>query len=591
MTDSRIPKRFDVLDELAHGEGEILLRARDTFLQREVVLRLPAPELARTWPDAKMKAAELRSARALAQVRHAGVVKLLDVLDTPDGALVVLEPVAGESLAEIVAREGRLDAERVRALALDVADALTAVHAQGVVHRGVSSASIVVRGDGTPCLAGFVFAKFVDRDAHQSSIQFRDRTETIPAALPPHPAPEQIAGAAADARADQFALGWVMYEALTGTAPYPRDREPETWSEPIDATKLAPGTPRTLASALARALKKNPSQRFASTAEFRAAVGGAPTADVPGSAANRREKSRLVPMLVGVAIAGVALVLVWRGGAETSASESPRGLAQPPEVFAKSATEYGPSFNAAKALLIGISDYSGTGWGELANAERDVNALGDQLESMSGDRWQVKRLLGANATKRAIKEELALLAAATQDPEARVFIYFAGHGDKDSLAANRGYVVPSDAKPALEDIGRDSYLLFEEGFDMFFERTRAKHVLLAVDCCYGGGVTQLRGATDQPTDKLLRRKAHLVFASSLKTEQAVDGVGGEHSPFARAFLDVLKDKSRKSVTSSLLSSAITQALEDSPNQTPNLGYRVSPSGGGDGQFVFFTQPQ
>ena len=107
MTDSRIPGRFEVLDELAHGEGEKLLRARDTVLAREVVLRLPAPELARTWPDAPMRAAELRSARALAQVRHPGVVRLLDVIETPDGALAVLEPVAGETLAAILAREGR----------------------------------------------------------------------------------------------------------------------------------------------------------------------------------------------------------------------------------------------------------------------------------------------------------------------------------------------------------------------------------------------------------------------------------------------------------------------------------------------------
>jgi|GEM_PF-2651158 len=594
MTDSRIPERFEVLDELAHGEGEILLRARDTFLQREVVLRLPAPELARTWPDAKMKDAELRSARALAQVRHAGVVKLLDVLATPDGALVVLEPVAGESLAEILAREGRLDAERVRALSVDLADALTAVHAQGVVHRGVSSANIVVRGDGTPCLAGFVFAKFVDRDGGQSSIQFRDRGETAPTALPPHPAPEQIAGAAADARADQFGLGWVMYEALTGKPPYPRDRDPETWGEPTDPAKLAPGTPKALANALLRTLKKNPVQRFASTAEFRAAVGPAPLSTSPsstsGPATNRSEKSRLVPILLGagVAIAGVALFLVLRS-ADTNASggETPRGLARSEEIVAKGGAEYGPGFNAAKALVIGIGDYSATGWKNLPNAERDAGALAEYLNSTrEWDGWDVRTLIGKEATKHAIKAELARLTEATQDPETRVFIYYAGHGDKDKYSPDHGFIVPADAKPYAEDAGRESYLLYQEGFDLFFGGTKAKHVLLALDCCYGGGVSELRGSSDQPIDKLLRRKAHIVFASSLKDEQASDGTTGNHSPFAQAFLDVLKDPARKSVTSSDLNVAITNALREFPDQTPQMGHRPK---GGTGQFVFFTQ--
>ncbi len=596
MNDPTIPARFEVLDEIAHGEGEILLRARDTLLQREVVLRRPAPELARTWPDAKMRAAELRSARALAQVGHKGVVRLLDVLETPDGALVVLEPVAGESLAEIAAREGRIDPARIQQIGRDLAEALGAVHGQGVVHRGVSAANVIVRADGSPCLAGFVFAKFVDRDAPQSSIQFRDRSDAgAPVALPPHPAPEQVAGQSADARADLFALGWVLYEALTGKPPYPRDREPETWTDPVDPTKLVPGMSKALGQALLRCLKRNPAQRFASAAELGAALAipAAGPASVGGAPAEsaRPSKSRLAPVLAagGVLAAGIVAVILMRGDGRGAAAASGRGLAQPDEPVSKAAgANYGDSFTKSYALLIGIQDYSGTGWKDLPNAESDVRALESQLlATKAWEGWDVKTLTNKQASKRAIKEALADLAEATQDPETRVFLYYAGHGDKDKYSDSDGFIVPADARPIADDKSRDSYLLYQEGWDFFFNRTKAKHVLLALDCCYGGGVEQRRGGGDQPTDKLLRRKAHLVFASSLKDESASDGVTGGHSPFAQAFLDTLKDPTRRSVTSSDLCAAITNALRDSPTQTPNLGYRAK--SGGDGQFVFFTQ--
>jgi hypothetical protein len=199
----------------------------------------------------------------------------------------------------------------------------------------------------------------------------------------------------------------------------------------------------------------------------------------------------------------------------------------------------------------------------------------------------VKTLIGAQATKRAIKDELMKLAQETQDKESRVFIYYAGHGDKDELADKRGFIVPVDARPTAEDLGRDSYILYEESFDVFFERTKAKHVLLAMDCCYGGGVSELRGADHSPVDKLLRRKAHLVFASSMRDEQASDGLSGEHSPFAQAFLEALSDPTKTSVTSADLNARVSQAFRNMPNQTPRMGYRGVD--GGNGQFVFFTK--
>ncbi len=194
----------------------------------------------------------------------------------------------------------------------------------------------------------------------------------------------------------------------------------------------------------------------------------------------------------------------------------------------------------SQALLIGIGDDSGTGWGSLANAERAVNALAAPLESMRAwDLWEVMTLSVPQATKRAIEDAFADLSESTQNPDSRAYIYCAGHGDQDLFSSEDCFIVPVDARPVAEEKGRSSYPMYSEGFDYLFNGTKAKLVLLSLDCCFGGGVSNLRGGVlDQPTDKLLRRKAHLVFSSSCEDEQAQDGEEGKHSPFAQAFLGV-----------------------------------------------------
>jgi len=596
MSAPLFPDRFEVLDTVAHGEGEILVRARDLLLGREVVLRRPAPDLARIWKtDRTVIDAALRSARAMARVQHPGVDRLLEVIATEDGPILVLEPVPGETLSQRVARDGPLPPDDVLRLGRALADALGAIHAQGVVHRGLAASNIVLRPDGSPCIVGFVYAKFdgrCDENIPGSSILYPLCRNEGATALPPHPAPEQIEGRAADARSDLFALGWVLFESLTGTPPYPRDLDVERWTEPADPRKLVPEAPKALAQAIVRCVKKKPLQRFASASELRIALEAveqpAARGAVASGPARKPSKLRLVPAAVAAAIAAV-----FAGGAflrdDPTHAENSRGLAADTAVSAKPhAAQYGDSFSSAKALLIGIQDYSGTGWKSLPNAERDVQALADQLEATKKwEHWEVKTLLGKEATKRAIKDELWKLADETQDPESRVFLFYAGHGDKDQYAEDSGYIVPADAQPKSTDVSRESCILYQDCFDMFFKRTKAKHVLLALDCCYGGGVSELRGTGDSPVDKLLRRKAHLVFASSMRDEQASDGLKGENSPFAKAFLDALRDPSRLSVTSSELNARITNVFRDYPHQTPIMGYRGL--NGGDGQFVFFTQ--
>ncbi len=598
MSEPVIPDRFEVLEEIAHGDSEILLRARDRVLQREVILRRPTTALSSTWRNSKVADAELRSARALAKVQHPGVVKLIDVQPTPDGPLVVMEPIPGETLAQRLGREKKLEPADVARLGRELAGALAAVHAQGIVHRGVAASNVVIRPDGAPCLAGFVFAKF---DARADSaipgttfIYARGKGDDPPptsSALPPHPSPEQVQGRAADARSDLFALGWVLYEALTGEPPYPRDLDVERWSDPKDPRKLDTQVPKPLAHAILRCLKKSPLQRFASADELRAALEAADkAAAAPAGGAAAQARSR-TPIFVGlgVVVVAAASVPLWLKG-PAAAGDGRRG---PEEwtgpVHFESPEGLSDVFDNSYALLIGIGrGYEGTGFDNLPNAERDVKSIARKLEEMKDtERWKVELILGPDATKQRIGDELHDLAKLT-GPNDRVLIYYAGHGSPNELSEDFGYIVPAGARPPAQDKSHQDWLSFDESFQLFFAGAKAKHVLVAVDCCFGGRALRgIAAPTPQPANKHASKRARVILSSGGKNEQVLDAGVTDHSPFAQVFLDALS-KDRDMLTSGMLWGDISTAFARFPAQSPKFSVHERTHGGGE--FVLFSKP-
>jgi len=241
------PYRFEVLEELASSEAEVLFRARDRLLDREVVLKAPGPGLEEAFRDKRTREIVLREARALARIQHPGIERLLDVLATRDGPVLVLEPSPGEPLAERLRREGPLAPDELLAWARKLGEALDAVHTAGLVHRGIESDHVFVTSDG-PRLAGFRFAK--DRREGKGPKPTLRYSATIGRvkALPAHPAPEQKLGQAADARTDLFSLGWVLHECATGAPPWTA-KNPLEWRDPPDASTARPEIPAHLARA------------------------------------------------------------------------------------------------------------------------------------------------------------------------------------------------------------------------------------------------------------------------------------------------------------------------------------------------------
>lgn len=618
MTDTSLPERFQVLEEICRSDAEVLLRARDHLLQREVVISRPSPSLSGLQNTQEIERS-LRQARALARVQHAGVVRLIDVMETKDGPVLVMEPIPGETLAERLAREKRLPPENVRALAMKLCGALEAVHAAGIVHRGVSAANVVLRDDGTPCLTGFVFAKFghAGQGVPGTTFMYKPKSKAAPGssgaagsaapapaqcALPPHPAPEQILGQAADARCDVFGLGWMLYECLTGESPYPRELDVERWTAPADPRRLVPGTSKALAATIMKCLAPSPLKRFASAKDVREALeADAPSVSSAGQGAGGRAASGSRRKPIAVA-AGVAVLLAGGGAYLAFGSGSQSGgdvLGAGPEELRGTAVRGGGSAQSGKfsdryershALLIGIGPvYARNGFPALPNAERDVEAIAARLEEIrsASETWKIELLTGSKATRDNILAALSAITAEAKEND-KVFVYYAGHGVPHDVSEKSGWIVPADGATLEQDSSRKTWVRFDE-FGHLFDESKAKHVLVAMDCCYGGRLTAARSASAASySRRLVSDPAKIILSSGRPNEQVSDGVRGENSPFARAFLDVLSREGAEAVTTTDIFNDIQKKFL--AEEVVHLPVRGNPPGAPQsGEVVFFLR--
>jgi len=576
-----IAGRYEVLETLFADERGEELRARDLTLGREVLLvRRPcAVQL-----DGRVAVERaLREARALAGLRHAAIQKLHDVLEDESGPTLVLEPVAGETLEAVLAREQKLEPEEVRRLGIELADALASVHAAGAVHRDVGERTIVVRGDGSPCLTGFRLAKPATLSG-ATSIQY-GQVESVAGCkervvLPLHPAPEQLAGEPASARTDLFALACVLYRALTGREAMPAHLT-GGWRQATDPARLVPGTPPVLAKQIMASLARSPIGRPQSAIELRDAL----RAEKPASARTTGPESRSRGAGVGLGLAAlVALALLgWRFWPRAEAPSGERGLAANTANAATAQSAFASGFRESHALLIGIGEvYKRNGFPPLANAVRDVEALDEALRSSSADRWQTRLLREEECSFDGIRAALAELEAKLE-PEDRALVYFAGHGEPHERSDSSGWLIPADAETAARDPARLHWLPFD-AFARFLTDASAKHVLLAMDCCYGGRLAATRAAgASAYKARFTTEPASVVLASGRANEKVSDGSIGQHSPFAETFLEALKPGAG-AFTSGMLYSAMLKRFTDLDlPQTPVIDH---PKPGAGGEFVF-----
>jgi eukaryotic-like serine/threonine-protein kinase len=196
------------------GMGEVYL-GTDDRLQRKVALKC----LLSKGAPAELRTKVLHEARAAARLSHPNVATVHDIVEQDGRAFIVMEYVEGESLAARIAR-GPFPADAVVAIGRQLASALAAAHARGVVHRDLKPANVHVRPDGSVKILDFGVARVVELLTTEATDDHPPAAIDRGPGTPAYMAPEQLVGMPADARSDIYSLGVVLYEMATGRRPF-----------------------------------------------------------------------------------------------------------------------------------------------------------------------------------------------------------------------------------------------------------------------------------------------------------------------------------------------------------------------------------
>jgi eukaryotic-like serine/threonine-protein kinase len=254
--------RYEIEQIIGRGGMGVVFKGFDTQLHRVVAIKVLAPHLAHSGPARQRFD---REARAAASIVHEHVVAIHDVKSDDAAPYLVMQFVAGQSLQERVAQEGPLSPGEILRIGMQAAAGLAAAHAQGVIHRDVKPANILLEnGVDRALLTDFGLARAAD-----------DATLThsgIIAGTPHYMAPEQARGRPADAHSDLFSLGAVLYFMATGHPPFRADQAMAILNrichdQHRNVQEINPSIPNDLADAIDRLLEKKPARRFASAEE------------------------------------------------------------------------------------------------------------------------------------------------------------------------------------------------------------------------------------------------------------------------------------------------------------------------------------
>jgi hypothetical protein len=404
--------RYQLGSLLGAGGMARVYVATDRVLERQVAVKVLSPSDAQ---DPVFVERFRREARAAARLSHPNIVAVFDSGSDADQPYLVMEYVPGQSLAQLLARQGRLAPRRAVELAIQVCAALAAAHAQGLVHRDIKPANVLVSPDGQVQVSDFGIVK-------AAAATTLTGTGTV-LGTAAYLSPEQAQGGPVDARSDLYGLGCVLYELLCGSPPFGSgaDRSPVAVatrhvSEPPEPPSARnPQVDPALEAVVLTALAKDPAQRYQSAVELQHALervlagdaapalpteplleplgrtGTTPTAIGPAAGDDGRGPGwpRWALLVAGTAL-GIALVaaLLWPDGDDSPARLPEAGSGASPATSAPSSATAGstatpaPSAPGVPAALANLTAVIGAAR-QQGTADQEAEDLLDQAADLA----------------------------------------------------------------------------------------------------------------------------------------------------------------------------------------------------------------
>ena len=261
--------KYEIQAEIGRGGMGAVYKGYDQALDRYVAVKVLAPHL--VW-EKEFVERFLREARAAARLKHPGIVTIYDVGQEGGWYYFVMEYLEGQTLSEVVRQRGPLPPDEVLSILRPLAGALDYAHHRGLVHRDIKPGNVIVDPAGQVTLMDFGIA----RAAQETRL-------TATGALvgtPEYMSPEQARGLTVDARSDQYSLAVVAYEMLSGQVPFQAESTLalmyKVVHEPLPPIRqVRPGLPAGVEGVLAKALAKEPGDRYATVSSFVEALGQA----------------------------------------------------------------------------------------------------------------------------------------------------------------------------------------------------------------------------------------------------------------------------------------------------------------------------
>ena len=365
-------------EEIGRGGMAVVYRAYDTRLERPVALKVLTPQLAQ---DEGFRQRFIRESRTAAAVNHPNIIPIFEAGEAAGVLFIAMRYVQGSDVQTLVNTEGPLSAVRACHIITQVAGALEAAHAHGLVHRDVKPGNMLLDASAGPDLPGHAYLsdfglskRALSSSALTSTGQFLGTLDYI--------APEQVEARAVNGRTDEYALACSAYTMLTGQPPFVRDESiavmwAQVSAEPPTLTSRRPDLPPEVDEVLAKALAKVPADRYATCPQFAAALRRACGLEsgpgiAPAPPRPSREKTTLVPpeTFGAAAIAAGAAAAAdapaeeppspagrTRAGEPSAGAREPGGSATEPS--ADTATEPSADTGAPRAGLRGPGGNAG----------------------------------------------------------------------------------------------------------------------------------------------------------------------------------------------------------------------------------------